>query len=152
MAGAISGFDPDTFRTNITNTMTMGLPEDTDLQPTFFFRSTLAWPDGTVLDPDGRPIDPRVRPTITPLSASIKVPCAVDYALDTTNDEGLAGTFWSDRAVVTILDVHYAEVEDAIEVDLAGRRYSIQQVTAVGLGEVTVYTLQCYMKGTGSES
>lgn len=149
MAGELTGFNPDTFRTNITATMVMGLSNDTELQPTFFFRSASTYPVGTVLDPEGRPIDPRVTPTLTPAFPPLKVPCAVEYMPDTTNNEGLAGTFWSNRAVLTMLDVQYAQVAEAIEVDLDGRRYLIQQMTSVGLGLVTVYMLQCYAKGTG---
>lgn len=151
MAGSLSGFDPDVFRTNITNTMVMGLPTDPSLQPTFYFRQTSTWPAGTVLDPEGKPIDVRVTSTVTTAQAPTQVPCAVDYAQDTSNNEGLVGTFWSNRAVLTVLDTHYAQIEAAIEVDLSGRRYRIQQVVSIGLGPVTVYQLQCYMKGTGDE-
>lgn len=152
MSGTISGFDPDAFRTNILNTMIMGLPEDTALQPTFYFRSTATYPDGTNVDPTGKAIDPRVTVTLTATQAPVQVPCAVQFTQDNTNDEGLVGTFWTDRATVTVLDTQYALIEDAIEVDLSGRRYSIQQVVANGLGPVTVYTLQCYMKGTGGDA
>lgn len=146
MAGTLAGFDPDNFRTTIRSTMTMGLPEDEDLQPTFFFRVTTTYPAGTVLDHTGKAIDPRVH-AITTAPAPVKVPCAVEYAPDSTNNSTLVGTLWSDRAVVTVLDTDYALIKEAIEVDLSGRRYMIQQVFTVGLGPVTVYQLQCYMKG-----
>lgn len=149
MAGDLAGFDADSFRTNIRNTMIMGLPSDTTLQPTFYFRTSYTYPTGTVLDPEGKPIDPRVQATASTSSSPVQVPCAVEFAPDNTNDEGLAGTFWSDRAVLTLLDDDYAQVKDAIEVDLSGRRYMIQQMNALGLGPVTVYQLYCFMKGTG---
>lgn len=147
MAGTLSGFDADAFRTNITNTMIMGLPEDDALKPNFHFESTLTYPVGTITDAEGKPIDPRVQPTVS-APAPVQVPCAIEYVADATNGESQVGTFWSDRATVTLLDTHYTTVKDAIEVDLAGRRYLIQQVFPVGLGPVTVYQLQCYMKGT----
>lgn len=146
MAGELAGFDPDVFRTNIVNTMIMGLPVPDDLKPTFHFRSTSAYPTGTVLDATGKAIDPRVKPTVT-APHPIQVPCAVEWAMDTSNDTTLVGTFWTDRANVTILDTQYELVKDAIEVDLSGKRYLIQQMTSVGLGTVTVYTLMCYIKG-----
>lgn len=149
MAGELAGFSADDFRVNIRNTMIMGLPDVDALKPTFYFRSTYTYPQGTVLDPEGKPVDPRVQATAIPASAPVQVPCAVEFSPDTTNNEGPAGTFWSDRALLTVLDADYAQISNAIEVDLNGKRYLIQQMSAVGMGPVTIYQLQCYMKGTG---
>lgn len=149
MAGLLTGFDPEAFRTSIRNTMIMGLPEPDELKPTFYFRSTYSYPPGTKLDPEGKPIDPRIQATATPASAPLQVPCAVEFSPDATNNEGLSGTFWTDRAMLTLLDTEYAQVEEAIEVDISGRRYLIQQMNPIGLGTVTVYQLQCFLKGTG---
>jgi hypothetical protein len=148
MAGELAGFDPDLFRTTIRNAMIMGLPEPTALQPTFYFRTTYSYPQGTVLDPEGKPIDPRIQATAK-ASAPVQVPCAVEFSPDTTNNEGLAGTFWTDRAMLTVLDTDYASIQEAIEVDLSGERYLIQRVKAIGLGTVTVYQMLCFLKGTG---
>lgn len=145
----LTGFDADGFRTNIRNTMIMGLPVPDNLKPTFYFRTTYSYPEDTVLDPEGKPIDPRVQATATPASPPVQVPCAVEFSPDTTNNEGPVGTFWSDRAMLTVLDTEYTQISNAVEVDLNGKRYLIQQMTAVGLGPVTVYQLQCFMKGTG---
>lgn len=147
MAGSLSGFDATAFRTNITNTMVMGLPNDDNLKPTFYFRETATYPSGTKVDATGKPIDPRVQPTLTPASDPVQVPCAVEFTLDNSNNSTLVGVMWTDRAVVTLLDTHYVLVKDAIEVDLSGKRYMIQQMTSVGLGPVTVYQLQCFIKG-----
>lgn len=146
MANDLVGFDPDVFRTNIRNTMIMGLPVPTNERPTFYFPEVLTYASGTLLDSEGRPIDPRVKPTRTS-PAPVQVPCAVEFASDTTNDQNLAGTFWQSRASLTLLDTEYAQVVDAIEVDLATRRYLIQEMTEVGLSTVTVYTLLCFRKG-----
>jgi hypothetical protein len=148
MAGELAGFNPDLFRTNITNTMVMGLPVPDDLKPTFYFRSVSTYPDGTILDTSGKPIDPRIAPTTTPAKQPVQVPCAVEFAPDITDNENLGGTFWTNRATVTVLDTQWGQIEGAIEVDLSGRRYLIQQVFTVGLGLVTVYQLQCFVKGT----
>lgn len=150
MAGTLAGFDPAAFRTNITATMVMGLPNDNNLKPTFYFRETSSYPAGTRLDSSGKPIDPRISATVTPSHAPVQVPCAVEYQQDTSNNSTIVGTLWTDRAIVTLLDTHYAEIADAIEVDLSGKRYLIQQMTSVGLGTVTVYQLQCYIKGVDS--
>lgn len=146
MANDLLGFDADLFRTNITNTMVMGLPVPVDERPTFYFPVTTTYPDGTLLDSEGKPIDPRITPTRTS-PASVQVPCAVEYATDTSNNQDLVGTFWATRATITLLDIHYALVKDAIEVDLAKRRYLIQELTEVGLSTVTVYSLICFRKG-----
>lgn len=152
MAGNLSGFNADTFRSQITATMIMGLPATQAEQPTFYFRSTSTYPNGTKLDTEGRPIDPRIKPTVTEAAPSIQVPCAVEFSPDTTNDEGMAGTFWQTRAVVTVLDTQYEQVKDAIEVQLGGRRYNISFLAPpYGLGPVTIYQLHCFPKGTGSE-
>lgn len=149
MAGDLAGFDQDAFRSIIQSTMTMGLPVPTNLQPTFYFEQTYSYPAGTVMDPEGKPIDPRVKATATATTDPVQVPCAVEFSTDDTNNEGPAGTFWTDRAVLTLLDVDYAKVAQAREVDLSGQRYLIQKMKAIGLGPVTVYQLQVFLKGTG---
>lgn len=142
----LSGFAADTFRSNIINTMIMGLPVPVGQRPTFHFPATLTYPQGTVLDSGGKPIDPRIKPIRT-APTPVQVPCAVEFASDTTPDTGLVGPYWETRATVTVLDIQYEQVKDAIEVDLSGRRYLIQEMTSVGLGPVTVYTLICFRKG-----
>ena len=142
----LGSFDADGFRSNIVATMVMGLPVEDELKPTFYFRATLSYPSDTKLDGSGKPIDARVRPTVTSPDP-VQIPVAIEYVTDTTNDEGMVGTYWSDRAIVTVLDAQYALVEDAIEVDLSGRRYLIQNSTALALGPVGVWQLYCFKKG-----
>jgi hypothetical protein len=142
----LEGFDADEFRTNIANTMIMGLPVPLDERPTFYFPETLTYPEGTLLDTEGKPIDARIKPVRT-APDPVQIPCAVEFSPDTTNETGLVGNFWQTRAALTVLDIHYAKVREAIEVDLAGRRYLIQEMQNVGLGSVTVYTLICFRKG-----
>lgn len=150
MAGELAGFVADDFRMNIRNTMIMGLPVAIDERPTFYFPpSMITYPAGTRLDSEGRPIDPRVK--AVPIAPDpVQVPCAVEFTPDTTNDTTTAGPFWTGRAVLTVLDIDYALIEAAIEVDLAKRRYLIQELTEVGLGTVTVYQLYCWRKGVES--
>lgn len=147
MADDLDGFDPDDFRDQITNTMVMGLPVPVEERPTFHFPGTDTFPVGTPMTPEGRPVDPRIAPATSTSKDPVQVPCAVEFATDSTNDTGLAGAFWQTRATLTLLDIHYAQVKDATEVDLAGRRYLIQEMTNVGLSTVTVYTLTCFRKG-----
>lgn len=147
MAGEIAGFDAALFRTNIRNTMVMGTPVPVAERPTFHFPpGRVVYPVGTKLDSEGRPIDPRIKGVAAP-TTPIQVACAVEFAADSTNNTQLAGTFWASRATITLLDTEYAQVQGAIEVDLAARRYIIQELAETGLGPVTVYTLLCFRKG-----
>lgn len=147
MANSLTGFDPDLFRANILNTMIMGLPVAANEQPTFHFPSVASYPTGTLTDSEGRPIDPRIKPTSRATQAPLQVPCAVEFTAALSDVTGLVGTHWESRAIVTLLDTQYALVQAAIEVDLATRRYLIQEMTEVGLGPVTVYQLVCFRKG-----
>lgn len=146
MAGILAGFDPDLFRTTIVNTMVMGENSDDALKPTFHFARTSTWPVGTILDAFGKPLDARVQAVVTS-RAPVQVPCAVEFAQDTTDNETLVGTFRQTRAVLTLLDEQYADVSAAIEVDIDGHRYSINDMHTVALGPVNVYQLLCFRKG-----
>jgi hypothetical protein len=146
MAGTLAGFDPDLFRTNIVNTMIMGLNTQSALKPTFYFPKTTAWPINTILDVEGKPVDGRVQAVVTAL-APVQVPCAVEFAPDTSDNEALVGTFRQTRCTLTLLDVQYTQVQTAVEVDVDGHRYSINDMHTVALGTVNVYQLLCFRKG-----
>jgi hypothetical protein len=124
----------------------MGLPEPIAERPTFYFPATETWPPGTIKDTEGRPIDPRIKATATKKDP-VQVPCAVEFSTDQSNQEGLTGTRWDGRALLTFLDEDYVKVKDAIEVKLAGRVYTIQEMIEFGLGTVSVYQLQVFRKG-----
>lgn len=150
MAGTDSRFDATEFRDAIEFAMTMGLPEDTDERPTFHFKAVRAYEDrngNPVVDPrvdqDGNPIDPNIRVTTTPPDP-VQIPCAVEF--DTARpDERPVGSFKSTKASITILDVHWPQVEDAIEVELGGDRYAISyERPPNGLFEATVHTVECF--------
>lgn len=147
MADAIPGFDPAVFRKNIHFAMQLGLPQETKDRPTFYFRQTKTFPVGTVLDSEGTPLDPRIAPTVSG-PASIQVPCAVEYKADRSDNEGLVGTFRDTSVTLTLLDVDFVKVKDAIEVAVGQVRYNIAQAfPPVGLGTATVYQLLCFPKG-----
>lgn len=146
MAGTLSGFDPDQFRTNIVNTMVMGLNSHAELKPTFYFPKVTTWPNGTILDTFGKPVDGRVQAAITS-PAPVQVPCAVEFAPDTTDNEAMTGTYRQTRCTLTLLDTQYALVSAAIEVDVDGHRYIINDLHTVALGPVNVYQLLCFRKG-----
>jgi len=146
MAGTNPGFDAANFRTQIQNTMIMGLNSQSQLKPTFYFQSSSTYPAGTHLDGDGKPIDARIQATVTSPDP-VQVPAAVEFVGDSSNDEDLTGTYRQTRVLLTLLDTDYAQVDDAIEVDIDAHRYVINDVHTVGLFDVNVYQLACFRKG-----
>lgn len=147
MAGTIPGLDPQVFRDNIHFAMNMGLPPDPAQRPTFHFRAVKTYPAGTLLDSEGTPLDPRVAATIS-APDPVQVPCAVEFQTTRNDDESLVGTFRQTAASITLLDVDYDVVKDAIEVALNGNRFNIGYLEPpIGMGEVTVYILHCFPKG-----
>lgn len=150
MADAISGFDVDAFRTNIHFVMNLGLPQAEVDRPTFYFRQVKSYPPGTRVDTEGSPLDPRIEVTVTSPDP-VQVPCAVEFEPTTQDSEGLVGTFRNTRATLTVLDVDYELIKEAIEVSLGQVRYNISyQSPPVGLGPATVYTLHCFPKTDGN--
>lgn len=147
MAGTIPGFDPDVFRANIHFAMNMGLPSDVTERPTFYFRAVRTYPPGTLVDSEGTPLDPTVKATTT-APDPVQVPCAVEFQTTRNDDESLVGTFRQTAAALTLLDVDYDLIKDAIEVSLGGNRFVISyQEPPIGMGDVTVYRLHCFPKG-----
>lgn len=150
MAGPIAGFDADQFRTSIHFAMNLGLPEDVSERPTFYFRQVKTYPTGTRVDTEGTPLDPRIKVTIT-APDPVQVPCAVEFQPTASDAEGLVGTFRNTHATLTLLDVDYEVIEDAIEVSLGNVRYNISyQSPPIGLGTATIYTLHCFPKSDGN--
>lgn len=147
MADAIPGFSPDVFRTNIHFAMQLGLPQATKDRPTFYFRTTKTFPVGTVTDTEGVPLDPRIAATVT-APDPVQVPCAVEFSADRSDNESLVGTFRDTKVTLTLLDVDFAKVKDAIEVGIGQVRYNIGFLAPpIGLGQATVYQLHCFPKG-----
>ena len=155
MANALAGFDPDNFRTQIRNTMIMGLPQTIGERPTFYSPATTTWPthyangDPINFDDDGKPLDPTVRPVEHGGDVGIQVACAVEFKAATGEDqEVLVGNFRDTSAVLTLLDTEYALVAGCDTVDLGGVRYYINYIgPPLGLGTVTVYQLYCNPTG-----
>lgn len=145
MAGSNPAFNPNEFRTNIINTMNMGLPTDTSLRPTFRWRTERTY---SVADPGGNPYDFTAPATSTTAHADVQIPCAVQFVSTRTNDEGTVfGVFNSPRVILTVLDTHFPDVDGATEVVLGGNTYQIEYVEPpIGLFEVTVYQIHAQAK------
>jgi hypothetical protein len=135
-----NGFDADVFRTQIRNAMTMGLPESSEDRATFRWRTTKTFARA---DRGGSPYDfsePAASVTAKP---DVQVPVAVEFHTNSTVDRGTAmGRFDPTRAVITVLDEDYKQVEGANEVLLGGTSYDVQYVSPpMGLFSVTIYQI-----------
>ena len=142
MAGTNPAFNAAEFRTNIIATMNMGLPVDPAERATFRWRTETTF---DVADPSGNPYDFTSSPVDTDAHADVQVPCAVEFVTHQTTGDGTAlGAFRTPRAIITVLDTHYPDIEGASEVLLGGNTYVINFVAPpVGLFDVTVYQLHC---------
>lgn len=155
MANALSGFDPDNFRTQIRNTMIMGLPQQVVQRPTFYSTSVVQWPthydsgDPITFDDDGYPLDPTVRPIPPTQQTGIQVACAVEFKATQDDNETVVGNFRDTAAILTLLDTEYELVKNCDQVKLGGNMQFYINYTAppLGLGPVTVY--QMYLSPTG---
>lgn len=127
--------------------MQLGLPQEAKDRPTFYFRQTKTFPAGTVTDTEGVPLDPRIAATVT-APDPVQVPCAVEFSATSSDGETLVGTFRETHLTLTLLDVDFAQVKDAIEVAVGQVRYNIGYMAPpIGLGTATVYQLHCFPKG-----
>lgn len=146
MAGTNPAFNAAEFRTNIIATMNMGLPVDPAERATFRWRTETTF---DVADPAGNPYDFTSAPVDTDSHVDVQVPCAVEFVSRTIAADGTSlGEFKSPRAVITVLDTHYPDIEGANEVLLGGDAYTINFVAPpLGLFDVTVYQLHCTAVG-----
>ena len=145
-----SGFDAATFRDSIQFAMNMGLPETTSERVTFRWTPEKDW---RIEDPGGNPYDysSTNAPTNTVAPADVQVDAAVEFVTRTTLSGGTAiGEFNTPRAVITLLDVDYAQIEGADKVLLGGNTYYVDFVAPpMGLFDVTIYQIHC---SAGDES
>ena len=143
-----SGFDAAAFRDSIQFAMNMGLPETESERVTFRWTPEK---DYTIEDPGGNPYDYTATPTNTVAPADVQVNAAVEFVTRTTLSGGTAvGEFNTPRAVITLLDVDYADVEGADKVLLGGNTYYVDFVAPpIGLFDVTIYQIHC---SAGDES
>lgn len=139
-------FDEAAFRTNIRDTMRMGMPTDPAEQLTW------RWKRVRTYNPQDRvahPYDWTQTPT-TDVPGNADEPdgeLVVDYALEFSAsiaaEGGTAlGRFNTSRAVVTLIDADYELVKTADFATIAGAEYEIDFVSPpMGLFAVTVYQI-----------
>lgn len=133
-------FPSDEFRSAILSTMVMGTPNRTEEKAQFFWETNKEY---QIQDRKNRPYSltaatPVEDNTPDPVFATI----AVEYIQ--RNPSGTAlGEFDKARAVLTILDTEYANVEGADWVKLGGDEYDINYVVVEALFDVDVFTVHC---------
>jgi hypothetical protein len=134
-----SGFNADTFRTNIKNTMRMGSPQSVPERVTFRWRTKKNYAGKT--DKKGKPFDLAAAATIpADAKADIQIDCAVE--IEDRNPAGTPlGQFNTPKATITVLDEDYALIDGAHEVLIGENTYTINYTEPVGLFSVTVYTI-----------
>lgn len=141
MAGTNSAFDGDLFREQIRSAMRMGLPGTVSDRATFQWRVSKTYPKQDVT---ARPYDWTDTPVTEVERDDVQVPVAVEFSRTGDTMDNPVGSFETPRAVITVLDEDYAEIEGASHVLLGGNRYFIRFVAPpMGLFDVTVYQIYC---------
>lgn len=128
--------------------MTMGLPSEGNQATPSSLAATFRWDKQQTfdnVDPSGTPYDLTVSPVTDTTPADVQIPVAVEFSarpagsLDTN-----LGEFDSSRAILTILDEHWVQVQGADQVLLGENVYDIQFTgPPIGLFEVTVFQVYC---------
>lgn len=145
-------FDAANFRSQIKLVMGMGMPEDPAQRLTWHWNPNNTYP---VADPANEPYDWSEAPT-TSAPGNLAAPTGqlqVDYALQfmpARNTEGTStvlGDFDITRAVVTMLDVDYAQIAGADYATVGPTIYEIDfSAPPEGLFDVTVYTVYLHAR------
>ena len=134
----LAGFDAAAFRQAITSTMEMGLPDDVGERATFRWKVDRTF---SASDRGGNPYDLSATPVTEEEHDDVLIPVAVEFE-DRRADGSPLGQFENPRAVLTVLDTHYEDIDGATQVLLTGNTYVIDYVApSFGLGDVTVYQL-----------
>lgn len=136
-------FDANFFRTQIRETMVMGLPSVSE-------RATFVWPEektyAVATDPKGRPYDLGAAPTATTTHPDLQVPVAVEFTGGSVTRTAYtqAGEEDAVRVIITALDVDYVLIKDYPHVLLGENTYKIDYwAPPVALFSVSVYQAYC---------
>ena len=137
------GFDADSFRTAIRNTMTMGLPTTASERITFRWSTERTYASAT--DESGETYDFTASPASTSSPADVAVTAAVEFtARSSLGEQNAVGDSENPRVIVTLLDTDFPNITSggrlADLMVLDGNEYTVDFVAPpIGLFDVTVY-------------
>lgn len=134
------GFDAEQFRTQIRNTMIMGLPPTEAERPTFRWSVQREY---AIKDDSGNPYNFSSAPLSVEAHEDVQVPCSVEFAARSAAAVSIPiGDIQNSKVVITVLDVDYEVVKSADQIVCNGDLYNIDFVApSVGLFSVTVYEI-----------
>lgn len=140
MAGTDPRFNATKFRDAIVFAMNMGLPSATSERATFKW---LPVREFTTKDRSNRPYDWTDAPVTEEIHADVQIPVAVEYvARGSQSRDTAVGRMDPSAATLTVLDIHYPQIQGATQVEFDGNTYDIVFVAPpVGLFDVTVYQI-----------
>lgn len=144
---SIPDFPADDVRAGLRLAMTVGMPSVESDKPTFYMPRAL--PTATEsLDSEGVPFDPDYRPAWTP-PVTKKVTCAIEYVDGQGKMTGF-GITAPTKAILTLLDVDYAQVKGFEFVVIGGNRYFYRRTeTPKGLVSVGLFKVHCESEDEG---
>lgn len=142
MAGTNPAFNSQAFKDGIHLAMNMALPNAASERATFRWRTEKTF---SKEDSAHRPYDWTSSAVTTDSHPDVQVACAVEFSARTTlAGQTAMGHFDSSRAVITLLDEDYVQVEGADEVLLGENTYVVDFVAPpIGLFDVTIYQMYC---------
>lgn len=142
VGGFGTGFDSKLFKESIKKVMKMGLPETTNLRPTFRWTTVKTFGQS---DSGGKAWTKNSSPVTTVSHADVQIDCAVQFIVARGGGVGnMVGEFNNPHVIITVLDTDYALVGGANKVLLGGDTYNIDYVEPpIGLFDVTVYNIHC---------
>ena len=152
MAGTNPNFNAAEVRDALHFAMEMGSPNRQVDKATFYFKQAAVWKDsaGNVienprLDQDGNPFWSDLTLTYEGRDPEVVDRVAVDFSI-ARPEELEVGTFRPTRIEVTILDLEWDKVREAIEISVVGgdRYYISYEKPVVALFDMDVHVLVCY--------
>lgn len=139
MAGTNRAFPAAAFRAAIQGAYDMAAAVNADDQATFYFPTQLVY-NTSAVDGAGVPFDPNTTVTRT-VPTPVKVPCGIEY-FSSTGEVTVFGDTVPARAVITVLDEDYEQIEGCLYVVLGGEKYKLTETEPPsGLFDVGLYTM-----------
>lgn len=142
MAGSNTGFDADAFKAGIYLAMEMGSPNATVDKATFYWITENTYDDA---DNAGAPWDWGATPVVVDETSPVVLDrVALEFIPRSTLSQGNAvGSFNTPRAVITVLDDEWDQIEGFDYCEISGNRYGVDYIRPkLALFEVDVVQVE----------